>query len=122
MWRYRAGCVANRRRGPGRWSSPRPWLHRCLSASTCRAPERQDIFPQHAEKYLDVLALDRSKLKGIDATRDVVKTSAQDRAAYWQRIRLDNATWMKDWAPERGSKNSAAPKIISGASSLAFGT
>ena len=50
----------------------------------------QKLGQTHAEKYLETLSLDKSKLKGIEATKVVLETrSAQDRAAYWQDIRLE---------------------------------
>lgn len=62
----------------------------------------------HAEKYLEVLSIDKPKLKGIDATKAILETSAQDRAAYWEEIRLERATDINRFAPVRSAKETTA--------------
>jgi len=48
------------------------------------APRVHRLDQAHAEKYLEILSIDKSKLKGIDATKAILETSAQGRTAYWQ--------------------------------------
>ena len=72
------------------------------------APRVQKLDQAHAEKYLDILSLDKSKLKGIEATKAVLETSALDRAAYWQDIRLERATNINTLAPVRSARNTTA--------------
>jgi hypothetical protein len=62
-------------------------------------PRVQRLDQAHAEKYLEALRVDKSKLKGIEPTKAILETSAQDRAAYWQAIRLENAQRIWDGAP-----------------------
>jgi hypothetical protein len=45
-------------------------------------------------------------LKGIEATKTILDVSAQERAAYWDDIRLERATEIYDRAPKRGKNDS----------------
>jgi hypothetical protein len=62
----------------------------------------------HAEKYLEILSLDKSKLKGIEATKTILDTSAQERAAYWQDVRMERAATIDRFAPVRSAKETTA--------------
>jgi hypothetical protein len=57
------------------------------------------IDQAHAEKYLEILSLDKPKLKGIEATKTVLDASAEERAAYWQDVRMEWATNIYHFAP-----------------------
>ncbi len=85
-------------------------------------PRVHKLDQDQAGQYLKFLSIDKSKLKGIDATKSMLDASAQARAAWWQDIRLDNATRRNHSAPERGPRNRTAEKIIDTGASLAIGT
>jgi hypothetical protein len=87
-------------------SEPRP--ERLRAGEWTEPPRVHRLDQAHAEKYLEILALDKSKLKGIDATKAILETSAQDRAAYWQNIRLERATNINRFAPVRSAKATTA--------------
>jgi hypothetical protein len=74
-------------------------------------PRVQKLDQTHAEKYLGILGLDRSKLKGIEPTKAILEASAKDRAAYWQEIRLANAQRRRDDAPAMGKAIRIAPVL-----------
>ena len=78
-------------------------------------PRVHKLDQTQAAQYLKFLSLDTSQLKGIDATKAMLDNRAQTRAAHSQDIRLDNATWMKDWAPERSPKDRSFPALQRGA-------
>ena len=77
----------------------------------------------HAEKYLEILSIDKSKLNGIDATKTMLDASAQDRAAYWQAVRLERAANIDRFEPFRSAKDTTAAVRKAGrrAIGVAFG-
>ena len=87
-------------------TEPRP--ERLRAGEWTEPPRVHKLDPANAEKYLEILSLDKSKLKGIDATKAILETSAQDRAAYWQDIRLERATNINRFAPVRSAKETSA--------------
>ena len=64
-----------------------------------------------AKKF--VAALDnRSKLQGIDATKQALNERAQERSAHWQSIRLENAIRKARAAPARAGNEIRVPSIV----------
>jgi len=71
----------------------------------------QKLDQTHAQEYLAALCVDKSKLKGIEATKAILETSAQHRAAYWQDIRLESAQRRRDDAPTLGKGITISPPL-----------
>jgi hypothetical protein len=69
------------------------------------------------ERFLDPV---RSQLKGVDATKEMLNVRAGDRAAYWDRIRLDNAQQTNRFAPKKG-KTARAPAALGQAAERRLG-
>jgi hypothetical protein len=64
-----------------------------------------------AEKFVKTLD-NRSQLQGIEATKQKIDTRAQERKAERDSDRMDRATWIQDWAPERGRKTKILEPIV----------
>jgi hypothetical protein len=71
-------------------------------------PRVQKLDQAHAEKYLEILGFDKSKLKGIEATKATLETSAQDYAANWQDIRLEHVTRINPNDPVQSARETTA--------------
>lgn len=56
----------------------------------------------------------RKGLQGLDATKAALSARAEDRAAYWEKIRVDNATRISIRAPECGGRGNALGTIRKG--------
>jgi hypothetical protein len=70
---------------------------------------------KQAAQYLKALSLDPKQLPGIEATLQKLDTKAQERRAERDSDRMDRATWIRDWVPERGQKKDRAlPGILAG--------
>lgn len=62
----------------------------------------------------------RNQLKGVDATKEMLNVRAGDRAAYWDRSRLDNAQQTNRFAPKKG-KTARAPAALGQAAERGLG-
>jgi hypothetical protein len=84
-------------------------------------PRRVHQMDQSLAKKF-VAALDnRSKLQGIDATKQALQERVQQRSADWQSIRLENATKKTRPAPTRAAKIIRVPSIVTKAPLRAVG-
>lgn len=84
----------------------------------------QDI--KQVQSFLE--KADWKGLTGIEGTKQIMQSRADERAQQRLTIRdqisadrMDRATWIKDWAPTRGSKNPKATRIVEAAPSLVLG-
>jgi len=84
-----------------------------LRAGEWTAPARVHKLDQaQAENYLEMLALDRSKLKGIEETKAMLDAGAEERAEYWRELRLERAARIRDREPvERGKQMDIGPML-----------
>jgi len=89
-----------------------PRLERVRAGEWTAPPRVHKLDQAQAEQYLTFLSLDKSKLKGIEATKAVLDASAEERAAYWRDIRLERATDIYDRAPARAGKGADIPAAI----------
>jgi Relaxase/Mobilisation nuclease domain len=101
-----------------------PRLERLRAGEWMEPPRVHKLDQAKAEECLTFFSIDKSKLKGIDATKEVLNASAQDRAAYWQSIRLERATdlWRGGLTRAGNAKDNLlkSPVAILKAASLPF--
>jgi len=89
-----------------------PRLEVQQAAGWSELPRIHKLDQKQAAAYLKALSLNPKQLQGIEATKQKLDTKAQERKAERESDRMDRATWIQDWAPERGRKTKILEPIV----------